>query len=302
TIDNPQDLDQLLRLFREDLRVENKMPESQIEDLLGIDWDGNGLWRTTDVRNWSLIIEDPDVADSGTGALSDSRQAINFTLRTLFRMNPDDSTTALYAPQSFDDLFQLVVNDPTFDSYGGGDARRPARGAESIASHGIGLGWQEQLKPTGPSTEQFIPDGRIWAILYSWRMPGFDIDGDGFVGPPNLSGTVSFETAESGRPIASVALKRDTATGDLILSQEVEVRPADSDTRALIDRDLPFDDFIPIENRNLEEVPPSLDGTIEAPRGFPALPCGSAGALMLALTMFGLVTPKMLRKAKATRQ
>ncbi len=302
TIDNPQDLEGLLRLFREDLLVENKIPESQIEDLLGIDWDGNGLWRTTDVRNWSLVIEDPDAPNDGAAMSSDNRQAISFTLRSLFRIDPDDPSTSLFATQTFEALSNLVEDDPTFDSYGGGAARRPgAAGNGPVGVKGIGLGWQELLKPTGPSTEQFIPDDRIWAILYSWRMPGFDIDGDGFVGPPNLSGTVSYETANDGLPIASIAFMRNTATGGLTLSQEVKVRPADSDDRDLIDRDLPFDDFIPIEARNLEELPPELDGVVEAPSGFPALTCGSVGGMMLVLTFFGLITPRFLRKRTARR-
>ena len=58
-IDNPANMRELLDLFREDLLGEEVVPESVVEDLLGADWDGNGLWRTTDVQDW-LIVIDPD--------------------------------------------------------------------------------------------------------------------------------------------------------------------------------------------------------------------------------------------------
>ncbi len=42
---------------------------------------------------------------------------------------------------------------------------------------------QELLLP-GSRSATFFPDIRVWTILYAWRMPGFDIDGNGFVGTP----------------------------------------------------------------------------------------------------------------------
>ncbi|MHC5112173.1 MAG: hypothetical protein ACYTHJ_20120 [Planctomycetota bacterium] len=279
-IDNPQDLSELLELFRPDLLGEGVIPESVIEDLLGIDWDGNGLWRTTDVREWSLIIEDP--------ASPPTTAADNATLRNLFRLDPDDPDTALYAQQTFEEL-EAIVTDPQFDLYGGGVLREREGG-----SSGIGLGWQEILRPTGPSTLQFIPDERIWAILYAWRMPGFDIDGDGFVGPPNLSSTFSFATnPDNGRPIASVAWERQR-NGSLRISNTVEIVPADEETRSIVDQDRAFDDFITIGDPTLEDPGLELDGIIEAPTGVPGFTCGTLGFLPLLLTAMALVSPRFV--------
>lgn len=285
-IDNPRDLPDLLELFRPDLLGEGVIPESVIEDLLGIDWDGNGLWRTTDVRNWSLIIDDPTKPET--------TDETNATLRNLFRLDPNDASTALFAPQTFEDL-QNVVNDGQFDSYGGGVLRQREGG-----SFGIGLGWQEVLRPTGPSTAQFIPDDRIWSILYSWRMPGFDIDGDGFVGPPNLSSTFSFETdPATGRPIASVALERNGSA--LTLSDNVLIIPSDQDDRTLTAQDRPFDDLIEIGDPTLEEPAFELDGVVEVPDAIPGLFCGSLGIISPLGLFFGLLVPKW-RRLRTTRR
>jgi hypothetical protein len=42
--------------------------------------------------------------------------------------------------------------------------------------------FQEALVPAGREDNVFLPDPRIWTVLYSWRVPGFDADGNGFIG------------------------------------------------------------------------------------------------------------------------
>ena len=251
-IDNPANLRELLDLFRADLLDEGIVPESAIEDLLGSDWDGNGLWRTTDVREWSLVIDPDHVATRPPDEL--------FLL---------DDGTPLYAPQDLGDLMALYNESVSYDRYG---------------SRGIGLGWQEVLRPS--STDQFIPDRRVWAILYSWRMPGFDIDGDGFIGVPNLTATAA--GPEPGT--AMVALHRTSATGTCYLSDEVALLSPDPN-------DVPFDDRIPIGEPEVEE--PQLNGVIEVDnlrRALSAIGCGAIGTGMLGLTAFGLLLPMWWRR------
>jgi hypothetical protein len=249
-IDNPQDVRRLLQLFRRDLLQENIIPESDIEDLLGADWDGNGLWRTTDVREWTPII---DLADP-------------------FASPPDEFFTVgdhrLYAEQKFATLAEVYNDSGSYDRYG---------------SHGVGLGWQTLLRPA--ATTQFMPDKRIWAILYAWRMPGFDIDGDGFVGAPNLPATRT-KPGPNG-DVAVVGLRTDPASGRLLLSENGSLTEGTGWR--------PFDDRIAIVTDDLQERQnPRLDGRITIP-GVPALPCGSAGGAGMMLTAVGLVGMRRLR-------
>lgn len=251
-IDNPANLHQLLGLFREDLLQEGIVPESAIEDLLGADWDGNGLWRTTDVRTWTLLIDPDDPA---------MRPPDEFFLL--------DDGTELYSAQYASDLMALYNEISTYDRYG---------------HRGIGLGWQEVLKPS--STDEFMPDRRIWAILYAWRMPGFDIDGDGFIGVPNL--TATRQGAESG--LAMLALHRSSARGRLSLSDDVELLSTD-------DNDQPFDDRIPIGSQEPET--PQLNGVIEVSNlraALSSLGCGAMGVAMLATLSMGLLLPMWWRR------
>ena len=82
---------------------------------------------------------------------------------------------------------------------------------------GVGLGWQNLLKPAPDARTDFLPDRRVWAILYSWRMPGFDIDGDGFVGTPIQNQTVLNPTGHPSEGLLSVSLRNgrlvDTGVG-----------------------------------------------------------------------------------------
>ena len=87
-----------------------------------------------------------------------------------------------------------MVNDPAYRVYAG-DVED--LGDQSGSRTRVGMGWQDLLKPSG--TTQFIPDERVWAILYSWRMPGFETT----IAPEALAaatmpGKQSAEPAESG--------------------------------------------------------------------------------------------------------
>jgi len=260
-IDNPENVRDLLDLFRADLSAEGIVPESAIEDLFGADWDGNGLWRTTDVRNWSLVIDPAD---------SDARP-------------PDElflvGTQALYVTQTLEQL-QAVFNDPDYKHYGG-----LATAAGEVR---IGLGWQDLLRPTGRTT--FIPDPRVWSILYSWRMPGFDIDGDGFIGVPNLSSTASkIVTTDSGdlQERATVALRFDNAARRFLLTDQVPLA-----STAASDR--PFDDRIEVEDGGAQPDTgvPGLDGQITVP----SFGCGAVGVIPLGVLMVCLTGLMLARR------
>jgi len=254
-IDNPESTIELLELFRQDLLQENPpiVPESGIEELLGVDWDGNGLWRTTDVRNWSVIIGDP------TGLNGTS--SVYIPPNDLF----DVGGHKLYAPQSFEEL-QAIVNAASYRVYAG-----TVRGVEA-ASGGrqrIGMGWQALLRPSG--TTNFIPDPRVWSILYAWRMPGFDIDGDGFVGVPNISDTFGIDGSVPQLPalVFNPNTQRFELEGD---------NPVDPEAR-------PFDDRIEIGNPEDGTDEVKLDGVIQPPPAFPLCGTGffSFGIILVAV-------------------
>lgn len=270
-IDNPQNLRELLDLFREDLLVEGVVPESAIEDLVGADWDGNGLWRTTDVRNWSLII---DPADEATRPPDDFFRLDDGTLLySAQKLNDEDLTEA--EQDAGRQSLTAIYNDRDFDRYG---------------ERGVGLAWQQVLIPS--STDQFIPDKRIWAILYAWRMPGFDIDGDGFIGVPNLTATTSAPatTAEDEGDMAMVALRPDSSAGRFLLTDQVPLLDPESGDR-------PFDDRIPIGEPESEV--PSLNGIIEIGnlrRALGNLGCGAMGIGMLGAIGLALLLPMWWRR------
>lgn len=254
-IDNPANVRDLLELFRGDLVSDGIVPESAIEDLLGTDWDGNGLWRTTDVRSWSLVIDPADPA--------------SLPPASFFRVGGHN----LFATQTFDELAD-VFNSPTYNGY---------------SDRGIGLGWQDLLRPSGATP--FIPDPRVWAILYSWRMPGFDIDGDGFIGVPNISSATSFRPEDNPNiELATVALRRPSAGARFLLSDQVPIA-------SIADNDRPFDDRIEVDTVGavVDDGAPKLDGQIQVPPGFP-FGCGAMGLIPLFGLVLGLVAPRFLRR------
>jgi len=253
-IDNPENIRDLLNLFRPDLLAGGVIPEAQIEDLLGADWDSNGLWRTTDVREWSIVIDRAD--------------RVNLPPDEFFRIDDHD----LYADQTFAELAALY-NDPAYNRYG---------------DRGVGLGWQELLEPSGLSN--FLPDVHVWAILYAWRMPGFDIDGDGFIGVPNLSSTVD---RSDQRNVATVALQNGRLV-DTVLANSTAATDAAFDDYITLPADTGAD---AADEQRQQAVfnEPELNGHIGAPEGFPTLPCGTAGWLPLAFLAFGLVALRSRR-------
>lgn len=265
-IDNPENIPDLLSLFRNDLRQEGVIPESQIEDLLGADWDGNGLWRTTDIRTWYGVIDESNPLLTPPAAV--------------FTLDSDDPTSPkFYASQTFEDI-QAVYADPGFEAYGGGVARRQGRS--------VGMGWQDLLRPNGRT--EFLPDDRVWAILYSWRVPGFDVDGDGFIGVPNLSSTAPSGTNASGVGIASIGFNT-TANNQLVLADNILVT---SDREG----DEAFDDRISFATVVLEQDDPELDGIIEPPPGFPNLAsCGRLSAMILVAPLFMLFFLRQRRRS-----
>ncbi len=263
-IDNPESVVDILELFRRDLLAEVPpiVPESTIEDLLGVDWDGNGLWRTTDVRDWSLIIDADRPATLPP--------AETFTIAGL-------GGRALYAEQRFAEL-EALYNGPNYDRYG---------------DHGVGLGWQRLLEPAGRT--EFIPDPHIWAILYAWRLPGFDIDGDGFIGVPNLPSTTARVGEAGAEPqFAAVGLRLDPATGRFEVADDVRRDLAEDERGDAVER--AFDDRIEIGQLRPQDPDLVLDGRIVAPPGFPSLYCGSSAAAMLGVTVLGLLGLGRLRR------
>jgi len=261
-VDNPQSIRRLLDLFRRDLLEVGVVPESQIEDLLGVDWNANGLWRTTDVRDWAIVIDTNGSADT--------------TPPEEYFMVGDHR---LYEAQTFEDLADLY-NDPDYNRYGG--RKRTDVG-------GIGRGWNDLLKPSGRTN--FIPDAHVWAILYAWRMPGFDIDGDGFIGSPNVSSIKPFpyDLDGDGKLEKCVAVLQD---GDLVAVIENSK-----------DEDIPFDDRIKVTERSPSEPGATddgaglnqLDGSIDSPEWIPALPCGTVGMVSLAATLLGMAVLRIRR-------
>ncbi|MEP0842876.1 MAG: hypothetical protein HRF43_09210 [Phycisphaerae bacterium] len=144
-VDFPTDIQDLLRLFRPDRVTAGTLPESLIEDLLGADWDGNGLFRITDQRDFSR-----ETVNARLGGDLSANALFTVGGRLLFAVNPGAA---------------LVPSDVPY------------------GERQVGMGYQLLLLPSQRTS--FLPDLRVWTILYAWRMPGFDIDGDGFVGPPS---------------------------------------------------------------------------------------------------------------------
>ena len=242
-VDNPTDLREILALFRpQDLDVSPvTVAEAQIEDLLGIDWDGNGLWRTTDVQDFTLVIADPALRFPGDPLETPA----------LFEVG----TVKLYAPQSFAEVQSRWAADISY-------TRR-----------GMGMGYQSLLRPPARNANVFISDPRIWTVLYAWRMPGIDLDGNGFIGVPSVSTT---QTSVTGQRPA-------------LVNNAVQLVDAGNVTAQPIDQRFPI----------APPRPPGLDGIIEASPLFANLNCGAiscGGMSLLSLGLLGLVSLLPLRR------
>lgn len=181
-VDFPDDIGRLLAIFRQDRLAPQgpgTLPESLIEDLLGADWDGNGFFRITDSKDFRRAQKGTDCLQAQLAQLGVSTAdfAALFTVgpvgnkKNLFGIFPASAAgcampVGLGDQGSLDNATEYGYPAGTFDH----DQERP------------GLGFQTIL--LGFENLQTLPDRRIWAILYAWRQPGFDIDGDGFVGSP----------------------------------------------------------------------------------------------------------------------
>lgn len=168
-VDFPTDINDLISIFRPDLENLRLLPESLLEDLIGADWNGDGLFRITDQRDFQLDVRVFE-ARLGSATFND---LFLVTGRKLYADNP-----ALDYSQSPARVVRLPANQP-------------------YAARGVGMGAQLLLAPSGRTS--FLPDPRIWTILYAWRMPGFDIDGDGYLGRPE---NASFEL-DDPQPLAN---------------------------------------------------------------------------------------------------
>jgi hypothetical protein len=247
-VDNPLDLPRLILLFRPDLSQSNRMPESLIEDLLGLDWNGNGLWRTTDIRDWTMVIP----RSGEPGAPSDE-------FFKIAGAGPGGGDHFLYVPRSFADVARAYDD--------------PANNNHSFHGEGLGLGWQRLLEPPAPT--DFMPDLRVYGVLYAWRVPGFDIDGDGFTGAPTLSATAVYDNVAcptSGK-CRTIALTADGELTDAVDS----AAPGREPGGGVSSTTEPFDDseaIAPVPQ------PARFDGAIEP------LPCGNGAAQGMILLMF----------------
>ncbi len=201
TLDNPGDLRRVIELFRPDLfdvftRQDVRVPEALIEDLLAADWNGDGLFRLTDIRSPHFGLITAPAVTVGDVEL--------FSTSTSSALNPLGFAQTLF-PATF-----VRTTYYNFDARGDGGVNVP-------------LPFQELLKPTRRDENEFLPDPRIWTVLYAWRMPGFDIDGNGFIGFDGVSlrdqsidvNGVDVNGADAGAPSSDVLVAGDAGIQDL---------------------------------------------------------------------------------------
>lgn len=241
-IDTPADLTDLLSIFRGDLLSLNPpvVPEAIIEDLLGTDWNGDGLYRNTDVRDWTPVV---------------SATVLTATAFPEFHLGGRN----LFYEQSFTTL------ETTWN----------AQVANPFTRRGIGMGYQLALRTAGGT---FTPDAHIWAILYAWRVPGFDINGNGFIGVPSAArGSTAANTTQ--RVNAAVALNR---TGTV--TQDAPYADLANPTALFF----AMDDRIELAAGSSTS---GFDGQISAA-------CGSTSTAALALTFGGLFVLRLTRSRR----
>jgi len=246
-VDQPADLTDLLKLFRSDLlELEPPVvPEAVTEDLLGADWDGNGLYRVTDVRDWTPVIGEAQLTKAAFPEfwVGDHK---------------------LFREQSFDTLQQTWT----------------AQRSEPYRRRGLGLGYQLVLRPSGATN--FLPDNRVWAILYAWRVPGFDINGNGFVGVPSAAqGTTAANATQPTN--AAVAL-----TGSDELTQEATYAEVGSPRTPFF----AFDDRVVLNSTGA----PKLNGQIETNL------CGSIGSAAATIALGAFLVAMCTRPVRRARR
>lgn len=199
-IDNPTDLLRVIEILRPDLLQQAvvAVPEGLIEDLLGADFNGDGLFRLTDIEtpHFGLIVAPSFSAGSIDLFAVEDPNDPNFTVPLGFALT----------------LFPAAFEPATY--YTAAERLNPSAGNASLP-------WQEFLAPAGRNDNLFLPDPRIWTVLYAYRMPGFDIDGNGFIGYDSstftgaldVNGTASLvdpENVAAGAP-SSVVRVSDTS-------------------------------------------------------------------------------------------
>ena len=246
TLDNPSDLRRVIALFRPDLfdvfsRENVRIPEALIEDLLGADWNGDGLFRLTDVRVPHFGVVTPPTRSVGGIDL--------FSVLSADPKNPTPSALG-FSLTVFPNTF-VRTTYYNFDERGEGGVDAP-------------LPYQELLLPSRRDENVFISDPRIWTVLYAWRMPGFDIDGNGFIGFDGVS----------------------------LRDQNVDVNGVDvlgSDPSA------PSTDILVAADAGVA----NLDGLIESDllSGCGQGACGGVGASLLSLTLAGIFLMRPRRNA-----
>lgn len=168
-IDNPSDLSSVIELFRPSLAASGAgVPEGLIEELLGADWNGDGLFRSSD-------IQDPHFGLTGA---PEPRNLGGQQEGGLFSITDPSGGAAPIDLGFFATRFPVNFNTTEYNGF-------ESRGNGINAP----LPFQEVLAPLVGQINPFLPDPRIWTVLYSYRMPGFDVDGNGFIG---------FDTASFG--------------------------------------------------------------------------------------------------------
>lgn len=259
-LDNPTDLRRVLRQFRRDVLEKtgcqagaDRVPEGLLEDLLGADWNGDGLFRINDVKNPHFGLR----ANPTSGVVSGVE----------FFADVADPGSALFVlgdfPAAFDGFSYNVAR-----SVGGAPPTRLA----------IPLPYQELLQPVSTNATQFIPDFRIWTVLYSWRMPGVDVDGDGFIGLDSDS-QKSFELNGTIFAISDDTCTATAADGSSLAAASIP------SSRILIAQD---------------NFSPRLDGQIEVPSSSPF--CAAFGLGFGSLTaLLGLAVGRGWRRRRTDR-
>lgn len=142
------------------------LPEALIEDLLDDDWNGDGMWRLSDAASYRLGVPVPAV-----GASDCLQQIYAGEYESLFLVGAHK----LYAQNPFLAAADGCKAPSQFEP-------KACVDASPYNSRATGLGWQERLLQAARARTTFFPDPRLWAVLYAWRTPGFDIDGNGRTG------------------------------------------------------------------------------------------------------------------------
>lgn len=222
-VDNPSDLIRVIQLFRADLfdvfGDQVRVPEALIEDLLQADWNGDGLFGITDIRNARFgfvagVNDSQDPLRRSEQDIDDGLYPWAIGTADLFRIPDPDNPNQLIVLGFSETAFPSAFNRFTyfdFENRGPGSVKPP-------------LPLQEQLLPSRAQENIFLPDARVWTVLYAWRMPGFDIDGNGFIGfdggsvrdqTITVNGNASFDSDAQSAPSTEILVSQTTGISGL---------------------------------------------------------------------------------------